>query len=193
MREALRINPDDPDCHMLLGETLTGLGQTKEGQVHLDMATRLDAAYADARGSLDVADGFLRTGKLAEAADHYRRAVELGPDYVPALVGLASVLATADEESLRDGKKAVALADRACALTRYTDAAALAVSAAAHAETGQFPNAVAVAERALGSARRVEKESLAAWIEQELKRYQQGQPSRRCVGPWPANDPGRTD
>ncbi len=193
LREALRINPDDPDCHMLLGETLTGLGQTKEGQVHLDMATRLDAAYADARGSLDVADGFLRTGKLAEAADHYRRAVELGPDYVPALVGLASVLATADEESLRDGKKAVALADRACALTRYTDAAALAVSAAAHAETGQFPNAVAVAERALGSARRVEKESLAAWIEQELKRYQQGQPSRRCVGPWPANDPGRTD
>jgi tetratricopeptide (TPR) repeat protein len=178
---------------MMLGTTLTGLDQLKEGQVHLDMAIRLDPAHADARASVDVADGLVEAGKLAEAATHYRRALEQGPEYVPALVGLASILATAQEEGLRDGKEAVALADRACALTRYTDAAALAALAAAHAEIGNFPNAVAIGERALRSARRVKKESLAAWIEQELKRYQRGQPSRRCVGPWPAKDPERSN
>ncbi len=193
LREALRINPDDAECHMMLGTTLSGLGKVKEGQLHLDMAIRLDAVHADARTSVDVADGFLGAEKLDQAAIHYRRALERGPDYVPALVGLASVLATAEEEGLRDGKKAVALADRACALTRYTDAAALAVLAAAHAETGQFRNAVAIAERALRSARRAEKESLAAWVEQELKRYQYGEPTRRRLGPWPANDPEQSN
>ena len=188
LRKALRISPDDAECHMLLGETLKGLGQIKEGQVHLDMAIRLDAAYADARGSADLADGFLRTGKLAEASDHYQRAVKLGPDYVPALVGLASVLATANEESLRDGERAVELAEKACALTQYSDPAAMAVLAAGHAETRQFPNAVLVAERALRSARRVEKESLATWIAQELEHYRQNKPSRRSIGPWPASD-----
>jgi len=193
LREALRITPDDAECHMMLGTTLSGLGQNKKSQVHLDMAIRLDAAYADARARVDVADGLLRTGKLAEAADHYRRAVELGPDYVPALVGLASVLATADEERLRDGKQAVTLAEKACALTRYTEPAAMAILAAAHAETGQFPNAVLVAGRALQSARRVEKESLATRIEQDLERYRQNKPSRRTIGPWPANDPEQSN
>ena len=189
LRKALQIDPDDVDSHMMLGATLSGLGRIKEGQAHMDMAIRLDGTYEDARASVDAADGLLTTGKLDEAASHYRRAVELGPDYIPALVGLASVLATANEENLRDGKEAVALAERACRLTRHTDAAAMAVLAAGHAENGQFPNAALVAERALQAARRVEKESLANWIEQELERYRQNKPSRRSIGPWPAGDP----
>ena len=193
LREALRINPQDAECHMMLGTTLSGLGQIKEGQTHLDMAIRLDSVYADARRSVDMADGFLETGKLDEAAIHYRRALEQGPDYVPALVSLASILATVNEENLRDGKEAIALAEKACELTRYTGAAALAVLAAAHAETGQFQNAVAIAERALQAARRVQKESLAAWIEQELEGYRQKSPSRRSIAPWPTNDPHRSN
>jgi len=189
LREALRIKPDDARCHVLLAATLTALGRIDEVHVHLDMAIRLDATYEDARASVDVADGLLTMGKLDEAANHYRRAMELGPDYVPALVGLASVLATANEESFRDGKEAVALGEKACRLTRHTDAAAMAVLAAGHAENGQFPDAIFVAERALKAARRVKKESLATWIEQELERYRQNVPSRRSFGPWPAGDP----
>ena len=192
-RDAIRINPDDAECHMMLGATLSGLGQVKEAQTHMDLAIRLDAVHADAREIVELADGHLTTGKLDEARDHYRRAVKLGPDYVPGLVGLASVLATADLESLRDGRQAITLAERACRLTRQTDPAAMAVLAAGHAETGQFPNAVLVAEQALRTARRVEKKALATWIEQELERYRQNKPSRRSIGPWPANDPEPTN
>jgi len=192
-RDAIRIDPDDAECHMMLGATLSGLGQVKEGRAHMDVAIRLDPVHADARAIVDVADGHLTAGKLGEAADHYRRAVELGPDYVPALVGLASVLATAGEEGLRDGREAITLAERACRLTRQTDPAAMAALAAGHAETGQFPNAVLVAEQALRTARRVEKKSLATWIEQELEQYRQNMPSRRSIGPWPANDPEPTN
>ena len=193
LRQALRIVPDDPDCHLMLGTVLETLGQPKEGKAHLDQAIRLDTQYAESRPSLDLADGFLKTGKLEEAVLHYRRALEQGPDYIPALVGLASILATAEDEKLRDGEGAVALADKACQSTGYTDPAALAVLAMAHAETRQFERAVHVAEHALPLARRAGNQSLAGLLEQEMERYRQYKPSRRPIGPWPANDPNGSD
>jgi tetratricopeptide (TPR) repeat protein len=179
LREALRIRPDDIECHRMLGNTLLGLGRLQEGQAHLDMAKRLNPKHADARASLDLADGFTEAGKLDQAALHFRRALEKDPDSLPALLGLASLLATAQHEDLRDGKEAVAHAERACALTRYTDPAALGVLAAAYAETGEFGTAVYFAEQALQCARREGEEILAASLEQQLGRYRKDQPVRR--------------
>jgi tetratricopeptide (TPR) repeat protein len=177
LREALRINPDDPDGHQMLGKTLTGLGRVEEGKAHLDEAIRLQ--YADARNSLDLGEGCLKAGKVEEGVLHYRRALEESPEFLPALVRLASLLATAEEETVRDGKEAVALAEKACALTRYADPAALGVLAAAHAETGQFNSAVYYAERALEFARGAENDPLEAVLEQQLGLYRQDRPARR--------------
>ena len=189
LRRALQIVPDDPDCHLMLGTVLGKLGHPKEGKVHLDQAIRFSAQYAESRPSLDLADGFLKTGKLEEAVLHYRRALEQAPDYIPALVGLASILATAEDEKLRDGEGAVALAEKACQSTAHTDPAALAVLAMAHAETRQFERALRVAQYALSWAGRTGNQSLARLLEQEMQRYRQNKPSRRPIGPWPASDP----
>ena len=194
LRQALRIVPDDPDCLRMLGTVLKGLGRLKEGKAHLDLALRLDARYAESRPSLDLADGFLKEGKLEEAAVHYRRALTKGPDYIPALVGLASILATAEDEELRNGKGAVMLASKASQLTGYADPAALAVTAMAHAETGEFALAVQVAEHALPLARAVgENQSLARRLEQEIQLYRQHKPSRRSIGPWPARSSNESE
>ncbi len=179
LREAVRIAPDDPECRRMLGDTLVGLGRHKEGRAHLDKATRLDGKYADARASLDTADRLLRAGKFEEGARHYRRALEQNPEFLPALLGLASLLATAEREDLRDGNEAVVHAEKACALTGYRDPAALGVLAAAYAEAGQFGTAVHVAERALQFARREEQAVLAASLERQRERYRQNQPARR--------------
>lgn len=193
LRKALQIVPDDPGCHLMLGTVLKGLGQTKEGKAHLDQAIRFDEQYAESRSCLDLADRFLEEGKLEEAVPHYRHALQQGPDYIPALVGLASILATAEDEKLRDGRGAVTLANKACQLTGYTDPAALAVMAMAHAETGQFELAIQVAEHALPLARRVASQSLADLLMQEIERYRQHKPSRRPIGPWPPNNPNGSD
>jgi tetratricopeptide (TPR) repeat protein len=172
LEEALRIAPDDSESHRMLGKVFTGLGRHREGKTHLDAAIRLDSKHAAARESLDSADACLESGKLEEAALHYRRALEESPDFLPALLGLASLLATANDENLRDGREAVTHAEKACDLTRYADPNALAVLAAAYAQTGQYGNAVYFTERALTLARRAGNETLIASLEETLGVYQ---------------------
>jgi pyruvate-formate lyase len=117
---------------------------------------------------------------------------------VPALLSLASVLAAADDGAARNGKQAIDLAERAGKATGFQDPYALAVVAAAYAETGQFGEAVYTAERALQLAQTEANEELAERIRGEIALYRAKKPCRRpaallknmrhpslarCVGP----------
>jgi hypothetical protein len=62
---------------------------------------------------------------------------------------LAWLLATYPEANVRDGAKAVRLAERACELTNRRVPAFLATLAAAYAETGDFSRGLAAGEEAL--------------------------------------------
>ena len=66
---------------------------------------------------------------------------------------LSWLLATYPDANSRDGAEAVRLAARACELTDRRVPALLATLAAAYAEAGDFPRAVAVGEEALTEAR----------------------------------------
>jgi hypothetical protein len=66
---------------------------------------------------------------------------------------VAWLLATYPDFNARDGAEAVRLAERACALTGRRIPALIATLAAAYAEAGDFPRAVAAAEEALNEAR----------------------------------------
>ncbi len=177
-RKAVEIHPDDPAAHLVLGQVLLELGDVAEGRTHLTRAARLNPEYAQARRSVGLGDASRKAGKLSEAADHYRRALAQSPDFVPGLLALASLLATADEEDLRNGRLAVRLATKGCDITQFKDPEALAVLAAAHAETGRFEDAVYHAQRALRFARTLGTETLAANIQRQLELYRQRRPSR---------------
>jgi hypothetical protein len=75
------------------------------------------------------------------------------PDSPRMLDELAWLLATYPNSNSRDGAEAVRLAERACQLSNRRVPALLATLAAAYAEAGDFPSAVAVAEEALSEAR----------------------------------------
>ena len=68
--------------------------------------------------------------------------VKRDPDDAFTLNGLAWVLATCPDASLRDGKMAVETATRACELSKWTEASFLDTLAAAYAETGDYTTAV---------------------------------------------------
>ena len=57
-------------------------------------------------------------------------------------VGCARKLATAKDAAIRDGKRALEVATRACELSKWQDADCLDTLAAAYAETGDFPAAI---------------------------------------------------
>jgi tetratricopeptide (TPR) repeat protein len=79
---------------------------------------------------------------------------------------------------LRDGQQAVELAERACRLTEYKQAYMVGTLAAAYAEAGRFPEAVAAAEKAKALAEKVNDQEVAAMNLKLLALYRLGQPYR---------------
>jgi tetratricopeptide (TPR) repeat protein len=80
--------------------------------------------------------------EYAKAIADYKEAVRLAPDDPTGHTSLAWLLATCPDAGLRDGKRAVKLATRACELSDWEDANDLENLAAAHAECGRFDEAV---------------------------------------------------
>jgi hypothetical protein len=95
-----------------------------------------------------------------------------------ALAGLAWVFATCPKAELRDGKKAVEYAERACKLTEYKEATFLDTLAAAYAENGQIEQAVKTQKEALKSPDEFPKKELEK-AKQRLKLYMEGKPYRK--------------
>jgi Flp pilus assembly protein TadD len=101
--------------------------------------------------------------------EEQRKAVDLAPDNLGVQCQLAWLLATLSDASIRNGKEAVQLAQRAADLTQGRDPDILRILAAALAEQGRFDEAKRVARTALGLAEKLEKEQTNNQQKQNLK------------------------
>jgi tetratricopeptide (TPR) repeat protein len=97
----------------------------------------------------NLGNWLLDRGKQAEAEMHYHEALRLNPDFTDALNNLAWLLATCPDASVRNGARAVPLAEHACVLTEYKQTIYVGTLAAAYAEAGRFDDAIATAEKAV--------------------------------------------
>ncbi len=89
-----------------------------------------------------VADQLAAEGKIEEAIQGYRAALNTEANNPAALAGLAWILATTENPELRNGGEAVQLATRAVELTDYQQPQVIQSLAAAYAETGRFAEAI---------------------------------------------------
>ncbi len=119
-------------------------------------------------------DAHLNIGKHAEAIADFSRALKLKPEDTTLLNNLAWVLATSPEDGLRDGKRAVELATKACEQTEYKTPHILSTLAAALAEDGNFETAIKWSQQAVDLDDPEHAEQLA----KELDSYREGQPWR---------------
>ncbi len=147
-RTAIRIKPDYAKAHNNLGLVLARMGKLDEAIEHYRRAIRIRPSHAGAHRNLAVA--LERQGKIGQAIAYYRRTLQIKPRDLKALRNLAWLLATAPQEKLRDGPKALELAGKAVQLAGDEPSAALLDTlAAAQAEAGRFPEAVTTAQNAL--------------------------------------------
>jgi Tfp pilus assembly protein PilF len=102
-----------------------------------------DAAYHNR------AHAYASKKEYAKAIPDYNEAIRLAPEDPDSYTNLAWLLATCPDDKLRDGKRAVELATRACDLTRWCDANDIENLAAGYAECGQFDEAVKWQAKAL--------------------------------------------
>jgi Tfp pilus assembly protein PilF len=173
---AAQLAPHNSEIQYNLGLVLLLHGKPDEAASHFAAALVEKPDFAEAHRRL--AQALSQQHKSQEAILHYRAAVRLKPDFADALNELAWILATAPDPALRSGAEAVQLAKRACGPAKNQQAAFFTTLSAAHAEAGQFPDAIAAAQRAGQLAQLAGQKEIAAQDEELLKLYQAGQPYR---------------
>ncbi len=169
--KTLQAQPANVNAHYNLGTALLMQDQLEPATVHFREVLRLDPAASQAGNNLAYI--LFRQGRLREGAAQYERVLERNPDNVSALSNLAWVRATAPTNAMRDGSKALELAERANRLTDGTDPAILRTVAAALAENARFDEATNVAKIAVQLANARSNVDLVAALEDQLKTYGQ--------------------
>ena len=174
--KAVEIKPDYADAQNNLGSALQQQGQMDEAIQRYRTTIDIDPDYADAHSNLALA--LLETGHPGEAILHFQKVLELQPENIQAENNLALLLATSTNSTLRNGPVALALALHANQLSGGTQPVILLTLAAAYAETGKFPDAIATAQKALELADQHHNTPLSQALQSHLKLYQSAQPLR---------------
>jgi tetratricopeptide (TPR) repeat protein len=181
---ALAAEPMNPDIPTDWGKALLAQNRATEARDRFAQALQLDPKFPAARAGYGFALSQLGAalageGKLAEAAGQYREALRVQPDLPEVLNNLAWLLATANDDRLRNGAEAVRLAQRACALTQYQQPLLVGTLAAAYAGDGRFEAARSAAQQAIALAEAAGQSELAARNRELLHLYEAGKPCRQ--------------
>jgi tetratricopeptide (TPR) repeat protein len=115
-------------------------------------------------------------GRYGEARRSYEAAVRLEPSDPSMLNDLAWVLATAKDNHVRDGRRAIAIATKACTLSNWQNAFSIDTLAAACASAGNFPDAVKYQELAISRLSPDDRKAQLLGMEQRLEQYSSGRP-----------------
>jgi tetratricopeptide (TPR) repeat protein len=174
--KAVEIDPSYAQAHNNLGALFLQTGHLEESVTHLQKALALEPDSADAHNNL--ANTLMRMGKIDEALSHYNTALELRPSDINAQNNLAWLLATFPDARIRNGPRAIQLAEHADIAAGGTNPVIAATLSAAYAETGRFPEAVKTARHALELARASGNTNLAEAIKAQIALYDAGIPSR---------------
>jgi len=173
-RQAIQINPNSAAALDNLGNALAAKGRLEEAIENYRQAIQVNPNRPETFFHLGMTLG--QSGRPREAAAQYREALRLNPNLAGALNNLAWVLAASPDDGLRNGAEAVRLAERACELTHYGEPFFIGTLAAAYAEAGRFPEAVATAKEAEQLAAAAGLKDLAERNRQRLELYRANQP-----------------
>jgi tetratricopeptide (TPR) repeat protein len=115
-------------------------------------------------------------GRNGEAKKSLEQALRLQPNDPSTLNDLAWLLATSSDSRIRDGRKAVNLAQRACKLSEWKNAFSIDTLAAAFATAGDFSDAVKYQQLAISRLEPADRKAQERGMEQRLQQYSSGRP-----------------
>ena len=175
--EAIRLQPNYADAYYNRGTVLFAKGRTDEAIADWTKALETQPNDADAHTSLGNA--LLQKGSPREAIAHYLTALALAPEDPHSRNNLAWILATASDNSIRDGARALGFAQEAVQLSGGREPLFLRTLAAAYAESGRFSEAIAVAQQAVVIANMQAKRDMAKRLNEDLMLFRGNLPLRK--------------
>jgi tetratricopeptide (TPR) repeat protein len=172
--KAAKLRPDYGDAYFNLGSVLFRQGRIGEAIAQWQKAVATqpnDAGFHTVLGN-----AFLKSGLQKDAIAEYEHAAGISPKDALARSNLAWLLATSSDASIRDGNRAIELAEQAVQLSSGKDPTYLRTLAAACAESGRFAEAIAAAEQALRIAGTEGKSALGNALRNDIALYELGLP-----------------
>jgi tetratricopeptide (TPR) repeat protein len=172
--KAAKLRPDYGDAYFNLGSVLFRQGRIGEAIAQWQKAVATQPNEAGFHTVLGNA--FLKSGLQKDAIAEYEHAAGISPKDPLARSNLAWLLATSSDASIRDGNRAIELAEQAVQLSSGKDPTYLRTLAAACAESGRFAEAIAAAEQALRIAGTEGKSALGKALRDDIALYELGLP-----------------
>ena len=172
----LKLRPDFAEANNNLGAAFLQKGQLDQAIVCYQKAVQFMPSDAEFQNNLGYA--LYLGGDVPQAVEHYKKSLELRPQNAATCKNLAWILATSPEASVRNGAKAVELAQQGVRLSDGSDPIFVGTLAAAYAEAGQFPEAIKTALRARQLAVDGNNTALADALQAQIGLYQAGTPVR---------------
>jgi tetratricopeptide (TPR) repeat protein len=140
LSEAIRLDPRSATTFYGRATVYEDIEQSGKAMADYDRVIRIAPKDADEYAVRGVA--YFKKGNYKEAASAFEKALQLFPNNDSVLGRFAWFRATCPDASLRNGKEAIRMSMRACELSKWKELYRIEALAAAHAETGDFDQAV---------------------------------------------------
>src|SRR5713101_6941180 len=171
-RKTLELPFDHAESYYSIGNAFRQKGDIEEAIVQYRKGIELRPD--DAKTHNNLGNALRQEARLEEAEQEYEAALSSQPNFVLAENNLAWSLATAADPKLRNGAKAVQLAEQAVMATDGDNPVFLHTLSAAYAENGDFEKAIATAQDALKIADANGITDLAESLRTKIALYQSG-------------------
>ena len=177
--KVIAADPDNWRSHFLKSAVLVLAKRGDEALKQIDTSIHLARKSNVSPGLLaelysSKARSCIDYGRAEEAKKSLEQALHLQPNDPSTLNDLAWVLATSWDGRIRDGRRAVTLARRACELDQWKNAFSIDTLAAACASAGNFSDAVKFQELAISELDPADRKVQLAGMQQRLQQYSSG-------------------
>jgi len=176
LQAAIDLRPENGPAHNNLAKALLQKGRVAEAMVHYRKFLEIEPENVEARNNLGTA--LIQQGRIREAIEQWQDALAIEPENGNAASNLAWVFSTCPDDSIRDGRRAVELAEKALRLSGGKIPMIFRVLAAAYAEDGRFSQAIETAQHGADLANSQGNPGLAAELQSNIALYQAGTPLR---------------
>ena len=176
LQAAVDLRPDNSPAHENLAKALLQKGHVTDALIHYRKLLELQPDNIEVHNIVGTV--LIQQGRIREGVEEWQKVLEIQPDNGNALSNVAWVLATSPDDSLRDGAKAVQLAEQAMRISGRRIPVLFRTLAAAYAEGGQFSEAIQTAQQGIELANTQGNSELATELSGNIALYQERRPLR---------------